>query len=98
MVALSKHSQVLLPDVHKWPDHSQVTIPGGERVSSIMCPTPPCLAHTLNGVVCLHGPQEAIVEGTHEEALSQVVKMLPQCQHVVALTSGTSIQPSTLHP
>ena len=37
------------------------------------------------------------MEGTHEEALSQVIEVLTQSQHVVALPPGACIQPTTFH-
>lgn len=53
--------------------------------------------NSLDSVVGLHGPQEAIVEDGHEEALCHVVQVLSHCQYTVALSPGTGIQPTSLH-
>lgn len=52
---------------------------------------------SLDSVVGLHGPQEAVVKGSHEEALSEVVQMLAHCEHVVALPASTRVETTTLH-
>ena len=53
--------------------------------------------HSLDGVVSLHGSQQAVVEDGHEEALCQVVQVLPHRQHVVALAPGARVEPASLH-
>ena len=45
----------------------------------------------------LHGPQPAIVEDGHEEALSQVVQVLAKGKHIVAFSTSSSINPTALH-
>ena len=45
----------------------------------------------------LHGPQPAVVEDRHEEALRQVVQVLAKSKHVVAFTTCSSINSTTLH-
>ena len=45
----------------------------------------------------LHGPQPAIVEDRHEEALRQVVQVLTKSKHVVAFTTCSSVNSTTLH-
>ena len=45
----------------------------------------------------LHGPQPAVVEDRHEEALRQVVQVLAKSEHVVAFTTCSSINSTTLH-
>lgn len=53
--------------------------------------------HLLDRVVGLHGSEEAIVEGGHEEALRKVVQMLPHCQDVVTLPPRAGVQTTALH-
>ena len=49
-------------------------------------------------LVCsLHRPQPAVVEDRHEEALRQVVQVLTQREHIVALATSSSIDPTALH-
>ena len=49
-------------------------------------------------LVCgLHGPQPAIVEDGHEEALCQVVQVLPQGEHIVTFATSCSIDTTSLH-
>ena len=45
----------------------------------------------------LHGPQPAVVEDRHEEALRQVVQVLAKSEHVVAFTTCSSVNSTTLH-
>ena len=40
-----------------------------------------------NAVIGLHRAQKAVVEDRHEERLGQIVQVLPECQHVVSVTS-----------
>lgn len=37
------------------------------------------------------------MEHGHQEALRQVIEVLPQCQDIVALTPSTGVQPSPFH-
>ena len=37
------------------------------------------------------------MEGGHEEALGQVVQVVPHGQHVVALSPGTAVETAALH-
>lgn len=50
-----------------------------------------------DGVVCLHGAQSSVVEDRHEEALGEVIQVLPQSKHVVALATGGRVQSPTFH-
>merc|ERR1719494_918470 len=45
----------------------------------------------------LHGPQPAVVEDRHEEALRQVVQVLAKSEHVVAFTTCSSVYSATFH-
>ena len=45
----------------------------------------------------LHGPQPAVVEDRHEEALCQVFQVLAKSEHVVAFTTCSSVYSTTFH-
>ena len=45
----------------------------------------------------LHGAQVAIVECAHDEALSKIIQVLTQRQHIVPLTPQCIVQQPALH-
>mmetsp|Transcript_32550 Transcript_32550/g.107322 ORF Transcript_32550/g.107322 Transcript_32550/m.107322 type:complete len:266 (+) Transcript_32550:139-936(+) len=59
----------------------------------------PAHAHILllYPIIGFHRPQQAIVNCTHEERLSEVIQMLTQNKHIVPIVSHAGIQHSSLH-
>lgn len=51
----------------------------------------------VNCIVGLHGPEAAVMETAHDEALGQVVQMLPHGDDVVAFSSGAVVNHASLH-
>lgn len=98
---LSKLPEFLLSEKHQRSDHSQIPSSGERKRGSIHdirnWLVPKEHDDLLHSVVSLHGPEEAIMEGRHEETLGQVVQMLSHGKDIVALPPSTCVQTSTLH-
>jgi hypothetical protein len=50
-----------------------------------------------NVIMCLHGSQSAIMKNRHEKALNEIIEMLSEGQHIVAVTARSCVQPASLH-
>lgn len=102
----SDHPQVVLPvgEARKSTSNNSVKLKGKWKVQGKeWCKARyesqynMCKINILDSVVSFHGAQSAIVEHRHHEALSQVIQVLPKCQHIAVVPSCCCIQPPSLH-